>query len=540
MTIRKSNPYLSLVNSYLIDSPQPSSINYWWNVGSLLGLCLVIQIASGIFLAMHYSSSIELAFNSVEHIMRDVNAGWLIRYIHANGASFFFICLYLHIGKALYYGSYKSPRVLVWSIGVIIFILTIATAFMGYNYNSSPKSFYNALSKGKGITRNAGYYKSNSHAMRGYISPSVNNIYMSNNFYKRNFSMSCLCQEKLGYAGIKINPKKDITDANLIFKELNIYPEKWWEDLDKPEVRSSLYKEVKNKSGIYIIINKITRNTYIGSGSTNRLHARFSNHLLNFHGSKLIKKSVQKYGLNNFIFAILEYYPYEMPTSGGYPRCAVINKENNKELLALETSYISLIVPQYNILTEAGNSFGYKHSEENLLKMKLAFTEERKELLRQLQYKRKGLCSQESKDKLREISLNRPLDYFSKETRMKISNKCPRNAWGYRTKGAAFSLNIILNSIDNKYFCEIKGINKTSNLLCCSYKTIQCALDLGWIYVPDSFIPLLNDLHIKSNNDIITHININNNITNLKGNKKKLKSTLVNLIGHTKILINKK
>lgn len=132
MTIRKSNPYLTLVNSYLIDSPQPSSINYWWNLGSLLGLCLVIQIASGIFLAMHYSSNIELAFNSVEHIMRDVNAGWLIRYIHANGASFFFICLYIHIGKALYYGSYKTPRVLVWSVGVVIFILTIATAFMGY------------------------------------------------------------------------------------------------------------------------------------------------------------------------------------------------------------------------------------------------------------------------------------------------------------------------------------------------------------------------------------------------------------------------
>lgn len=132
MTFRKSNTYLSLVNSYLIDSPQPSSINYWWNVGSLLGLCLVIQLASGIFLAMHYSSNIELAFNSVEHIMRDVNAGWLIRYIHANGASFFFICLYLHIGKALYYGSYRSPRVLLWTIGVIIFILTMATAFMGY------------------------------------------------------------------------------------------------------------------------------------------------------------------------------------------------------------------------------------------------------------------------------------------------------------------------------------------------------------------------------------------------------------------------
>nr|YP_008474838.1 apocytochrome b [Candida saraburiensis]AGS44060.1 apocytochrome b [Candida saraburiensis] len=132
MPIRKSNTYLSLVNSYLIDSPQPSSINYWWNLGSLLGLCLVIQIASGLFLAMHYSSNISLAFDSVEHIMRDVNAGWLIRYIHANGASFFFICMYLHIGKALYYGSYKQPRVMLWIVGVIIFILTMAIAFMGY------------------------------------------------------------------------------------------------------------------------------------------------------------------------------------------------------------------------------------------------------------------------------------------------------------------------------------------------------------------------------------------------------------------------
>lgn len=129
---RKRQPYISLVNSYLIDSPQPSSLNYWYNLGSLLGLCLVIQIASGIFLAMHYSSHIELAFDSVEHIMRDVNLGWLIRYIHANGASFFFGCMYIHVGKALYYGSYRKPRVLVWIIGVIILIATMATGFMGY------------------------------------------------------------------------------------------------------------------------------------------------------------------------------------------------------------------------------------------------------------------------------------------------------------------------------------------------------------------------------------------------------------------------
>lgn len=132
MSYRKKNIYTSLVNSYLIDSPQPSSINYWYNIGSLLGLCLIIQIISGLFLSMHYSSNIELAFNSIESIMRDVNSGWLIRYIHANGASAMFILLYLHIAKAIYYGSYKYPRILVWIIGVIILILTITIAFLGY------------------------------------------------------------------------------------------------------------------------------------------------------------------------------------------------------------------------------------------------------------------------------------------------------------------------------------------------------------------------------------------------------------------------
>lgn len=132
MSFRKSNIYLSLVNSYLIDSPQPTSISYWWNWGSLLGLSLVIQICTGLFLAMHYSSDTSLAFNLVEHIIRNVNNGWLIRFMHANGASFFFICLYAHIGKGIYYGSYQKPRQTVWIVGVIIFILVIALAFTGY------------------------------------------------------------------------------------------------------------------------------------------------------------------------------------------------------------------------------------------------------------------------------------------------------------------------------------------------------------------------------------------------------------------------
>lgn len=132
MRLLKSQAILRLVNSYMVDSPQPANISYLWNFGSLLGMCLIIQIITGIFLAMHYTPNVELAFTSVEHIMRDVNYGWLIRYLHANVASFFFICVYAHIGRGLYYGSYKSPRILPWTIGVIIFVLMIATAFLGF------------------------------------------------------------------------------------------------------------------------------------------------------------------------------------------------------------------------------------------------------------------------------------------------------------------------------------------------------------------------------------------------------------------------
>ena len=134
MRIFKSHPLLKLVNSYIIDSPQPSNLSYLWNFGSLLAFCLIIQIITGVTLAMHYNANVLEAFNSVEHIMRDVNNGWLIRYLHSNTASAFFFIVYLHIGRGLYYGSYKAPRTLVWTIGTVIFILMMATAFLGY-YN---------------------------------------------------------------------------------------------------------------------------------------------------------------------------------------------------------------------------------------------------------------------------------------------------------------------------------------------------------------------------------------------------------------------
>ena len=132
MRILKSHPLLKLVNSYLIDASQPSNISYLWNFGSLLLVCLVIQIITGVTLAMHYSPNVLEAFNSIEHIMRDVNNGWLVRYLHSNTASAFFFLVYLHIGRGIYYGSYRAPRTLVWAIGTVILICMMATAFLGY------------------------------------------------------------------------------------------------------------------------------------------------------------------------------------------------------------------------------------------------------------------------------------------------------------------------------------------------------------------------------------------------------------------------
>jgi len=132
MRILKSHPLLKLVNSYLIDASQPSNISYLWNFGSLLLVCLVIQIITGVTLAMHYSPNVLEAFNSIEHIMRDVNNGWLVRYLHSNTASAFFFLVYLHIGRGMYYGSYRAPRTLVWAIGTVILILMMGTGFLGY------------------------------------------------------------------------------------------------------------------------------------------------------------------------------------------------------------------------------------------------------------------------------------------------------------------------------------------------------------------------------------------------------------------------
>nr|YP_010334368.1 cytochrome b [Polypedates leucomystax]QDK58654.1 cytochrome b [Polypedates leucomystax]UNH90316.1 cytochrome b [Polypedates leucomystax] len=140
--MRKAHPAIKIINNSFIDLPTPANLSAWWNFGSLLGVCLIAQVATGLFLAMHYTADTSLAFSSVAHVCRDVNYGWLLRNLHANGASFFFICVYLHIGRGLYYGSFNFKE--TWNIGVILLFLLMATAFVGYVLPWGQMSFWGA------------------------------------------------------------------------------------------------------------------------------------------------------------------------------------------------------------------------------------------------------------------------------------------------------------------------------------------------------------------------------------------------------------
>nr|YP_009258852.1 cytochrome b [Libiocoris heissi]AFI54717.1 cytochrome b [Libiocoris heissi] len=140
--LRKTHPIIKIINNSLWDLPVSTSISSWWNFGSLLGICLIIQLATGIMISMHYTANTEMAFKSVIHICRDVNNGWMLRNMHANGASMFFMCMYLHIGRGMYYGSFKLTE--TWMVGTLLLLLTMATAFLGYVLPWGQMSFWGA------------------------------------------------------------------------------------------------------------------------------------------------------------------------------------------------------------------------------------------------------------------------------------------------------------------------------------------------------------------------------------------------------------
>ncbi len=331
MRIFKSHPFLKLVNAYVIDHSQPTNISYMWNFGSLLGVCLVVQIITGVTLAMHYNPSVAEAFNSIEHIMRDVNNGWLVRYLHSNTASAFFFLVYLHIGRGIYYGSYRAPRTLGWVIGTIIFIVMVVTAFLGFK-KYSPKWINNINLLASGwSTKNMNF-----RSQKRYLSTLKSTLHDKDSKVVLDF----------------------IQDKKL--KPVFIY-----EDLKDQSTKDKIKNQTKELSGIYLILNKKTLDFYVGSGSTNKIYTRFYRHLISLTGSKIVKLAVKKYGLYNFAFLILE-------TS-----TEITTVENNKNLLDIEDFYLKSLLPNYNILTEAGSCFGYKHTELDRIKMKSNYSYER-------------------------------------------------------------------------------------------------------------------------------------------------------------------
>ena len=428
MRILKSHPLLKLVNSYVIDSPQPSNISYLWNFGSLLGFCLVIQIITGVTLAMHYNPSSLEAFNSVEHIMRDVNNGWLIRYLHSNTASAFFLLVYLHIGRGLYYGSYKAPRTLVWTIGTVIFISMMATAFLG---------FLTIAQNDLNSTKQQNKYIQTKQLLHN------NSVVKTNRF----FIISIRNKEKPNkrlYSTSSVDYSNNSNILREFISEKNIKPVYVYEDLGQDSTRRKILEETRALSGVYLIINKVTKDYYIGSASTDRLHKRLSSHLINFTGSKVLKNAVKKYKIKEFAFLVLELFP------------DIVNQENNKKLLVLEDFYLKSLLPNYNILTEAGSSFGYKHTESTRVNMKSNYSQERRNKIGDLNKSKK--LSEFTINAMKEKALNREKRMFTEKG---IANM-KKNSKG-----------VIALNLDNSLYGKYASIVEAAKYFNCSVKTVS-------------------------------------------------------------------
>jgi group I intron endonuclease len=227
-------------------------------------------------------------------------------------------------------------------------------------------------------------------------------------------------------------------------KSKNLKPVFIYDNLNEDSIRQNIAKETKGLSGIYMILNKQTLDYYIGSASTNKINSRFTNHLIYYNGSKIIKNSVKKYGLYNFVFIVLELFP------------EIVNQENNKKLLDLEDFYIKSLLPDYNILTEAGNSFGYKHTEATRIKMKTIYSEKRRQKIGSLN--RGRTFSIETIQAMRDSALNRKAFNYTEQgiLNMKKSSKP-----------------IIVKELNNTVFGEFNSITETAKALNCSTKTIQ-------------------------------------------------------------------
>jgi group I intron endonuclease len=263
----------------------------------------------------------------------------------------------------------------------------------------------------------------------------------------RGFSRLCLPQLNKESSFLGVAYASDRLDT--IMKELRLLrdPVYIFENLEKENIKKQILNETKGLSGIYMILNKITTDYYIGSASTNRFYARFSNHVIYFRGSKIVKSAIKKYELKNFAFLILELYPN------------IVTKVNNKELLDLEDKYLKLLLPNYNILTEAGSSFGYKHTEIDRIKLKDLYSSSEARRIRIGNLNRGKTLSPETIEKMRAKALNRPP--MSDETKQKcIINTRP----------------VVLYNLNGTVYGKYSSILEAAKSINCGEKTIRRAL----------------------------------------------------------------
>ena len=340
-------------------------------------------------------------------IMRDVNMGWAIRYTHANVASFFFIFVYAHIARGLYYGSYKSPRVAPWSIGVVILVLMIATAFLGLK---------NLAQNGVVLTD---FY---------YFSQDINYCTIG----------PIVCSKRLSELLLKQGGK---------IKLLVV-----WENLTKPDIKKEIYPAIKPISGIYMIVNKISGKMYIGSATPNRMHIRFHKHLFAGSGNKPLWNAIQKYGLNNFAFLVVEEF-------------FDFTKDKNQELLDLETIYIAAY-GDYNIVEIAGNTLGFKHTEETKAAMRANYSQARRDAIGALN--RGKQLSPEVIEQIRSAAIARPPK--SDETKNKVSANS--------ANAALYELTMLDGTLltNDSQSIVLRTIPAIANYCNCGEKTVRRAL----------------------------------------------------------------
>jgi len=471
------------------------NLNWNWSWGSLSGLILGSQIVTGILLAMHYVGHVDHAFASVQHLMVDVPSGMILRYAHANGASLFFTVVYLHVLRGLYYSSGNQPREIVWISGVVILLLMIITAFIGY-FSSQKWVFYYEnyfISSFNGACAPLG-----AHALKHKQSLCSRASLFTTESQKPKQPFLALCLATLSQSSLEAAPESghllvgaslEVSDTNPLGKANYLEGFKFvkkYDNIHLKETQVKILNENKHKSGIYLLLNnkstlglnnslalgcfdtkhpsRATKplgfvaqtndaiSAYIGSASTNRINMRFRNHCIHGTGSStILQRAINKYGLESFNFYILEYYP------------GFVHKENFKEahlkLLELETYYIQLLKPRYNILQQGGSSLGYKHTEETKLNMKLNYSVIRKEVIGNLN-KGKTL-SLETKQLM---SVNSKLKYLDAAYKEAFIQKNKDNLF----KGKALVvLDLKLNVVS-----EYESVLAASKIFKCCRKTI--------------------------------------------------------------------